>query len=208
MKKILFYIGISMFLFTILTSCSKQNKAINEYCDCVNKAVNDSLISSESLDSVKKNCFETIIKTKYELTNDDKFVSEFESKKMIKDLLETINNKISKNIKSILSKNKWQSNTEGNSIFWQRRVLTFDGKMFTQTIYRIFNIFTGSWNEYKKYTGTYTIEKDENGLIYITLIYDGSDEDDGIYQKETCKMVKDNKNGYYLDGKRAYFLIK
>ena len=197
MKTFKVLIAISL-LTGFLCSCSKKNKAVQEYCDCVSSSLNDSLIATAPIESVQKKCYDSIVQKKYDLTKDLEFVNGFDSVQNVKNIKKTITSKISKNIGDILIKYSWQTVPDifGN----ETRTYLFDGKMFTQILYKI-QFYGSGWVENQRWTGTYKVEVESNGSAYITISM-GDNESD-IY-----KLQKSQKDGYCLKGRRTLWQEK
>ena len=188
------FIILFVFVFgTFLSSCSKTNKAVDEYCNCASSILTDSLISVEFLDTIHKNCFDSIIIKKYELNKDNEFITGFDSIQSVKDLRKKINSKISENINNILIKYSFQ--TVPDIMINDARTYLFDGKMFTQILYKMQSLWSG-WEEVKRFTGTYKVEVENNGNAYVIISFTGNEND--IY-----KLSKSIKDGYYLKGRRT-----
>ncbi|HOZ14773.1 MAG TPA: hypothetical protein PK784_08300 [Tenuifilaceae bacterium] len=180
----------------LITSCSKQNKAVDEYCNCMDNNLSDSLNSTSLLSSAHTNCRDSIIK-EYDLINDNEFVTSFDSIPKVRNKLNENFLKIYQNVDRILQKYNWDYK-DVSSLNWRtyeyRRYL-FDGKMFKQEVYGM-NWGSTNWNLQNTYTGTYKIEKGENDNIYVVISMQDNEND--IY-----RFRKSKKDGYYLDGRRT-----
>lgn len=184
MKNLIFIVIIS----SLLISCSKKNQSVNEYCSCLNSALNDSLIAEVDVANIQKKCWDSIIVAKYQLNNDKQFISDFDSLGEIKSLNQDMISQISKNINETLKRYAWLCSDR----YLDR--LEFDGKMFT---HKTFYVITNPVIE----TGTYKTEVEKNGVSYITLT--NSENENTIF-----KLMKNDEGDYYLDGKRTYWPIK
>lgn len=194
MKRITNILIVAMAL--LITSCSQKNKAVEEYCSCMDNIVSDSLYSANLISLTHINCRDSIL-SKYDLINDKEFASSFDSLKLVKDKNNEIFTKTYQNVDRILQKYNWDYK-DLSSLNWKtyeyRRYL-FDGKMFKQELYGM-NWGSTNWVLQNTFTGTYKIEKAENENIYV--IVSMQDRENDIY-----KFKKSKKDGFYLDGRRT-----
>ena len=200
-----------LFFFTLLYSCnSKKNnndldfeneksyEAIESYCNCVNEKFNDSLTNFNYLDTIKSECYKSIIESKFHLSKDNDFVNKFDSTNSIIQLNEGISKKLEKNITKLLEDNTWGTEISMNSRFWEVRKIYFDGVIFTQECYRIYNVFDGSWELENSWRGKYSIETEKNGKTYVYVNYDEG-------EKATYVLGTNRKNQSYLEGPTRIF---
>lgn len=178
----------------LIASCSKQNKVVEEYCNCMDNNLSDSLNSINLLSSTHINCRDSILK-KYELINDNEFVASFDSIPKVKNKLDENYLNIYKNVDKILQKYNWDYK-DLSSLNWrtyQYVRFIFDGMMVTLKEY---GMQWGSmdWHLENTYTGTYKIEKGKNDKIYVIISINE-------FGNGTYKFGKSKKDGYYLDGK-------
>jgi hypothetical protein len=177
-------------------SCSNGNKAIKEYCECMSSVINDSLVSTGLLKERHTICYDSIV-AKYKLNEDKEFKNTFDSLKDVKDFRDKIYTKIIKNVDDILQRYNW-GYQDLSSLNWQTyeaRKYYFDGKMFKQEVYGM-QWGSTQWHLKKTWTGTYKIEKANNGKIYVTVSTEPGENDIYLLQKS-------KKDGYYLDGRRT-----
>lgn len=179
----------------VFSSCSKTNKAVTEYCDCMNSIMTDSLLLPEAINERNKICYDSILNL-YNLSGDKEFLSSFDSLNQVKSLRNRTDAKIYQNIDKILQAYNWNYK-DMSSLNWKTyeyRVFSFDGKMFKQVLYGM-EWGSTNWKVKNSWTGTYRIEK-ESDKIYVTLIDEENKND--IY-----RFRKSKADGLYLDGRRA-----
>ena len=168
------------------------SKAITEYCNCVEEKLNDSLTDLKLTDTYKKDCFKSIVDKKYHLAKEKELTKNFDSTKLIVQLNKSVAKKIEGNLSNLLVKNDWGTEVEMNSRYWEKRIVSFDGVIFTQELYRIYDVFEGSWQLKNSWSGKYTMVTEKNGETYVYAVYD-----DG--EKSTFKLGKNSKNKSYLE---------
>ncbi len=199
--KLLKHLFLGFSLFTLIFSCSKSDKAVSDYCNCMNKVISDSLISTDIVNEQHVICFDSIT-NKYKLNEDTEFKENFDSLNTIKDLKVNINYKISENIDNILQTYMWEFKdlSSLNYKTYELRRYYFDGKMFKQELYGM-NYGIRGWELFKTWTGIYKIEIEKNGSIYVNITFDDNSND-------IFKFRKSKKDGFYLDGKRTLWQEK
>lgn len=183
------------------TSCNNREKAGKEYVQCIIDGVTDTIIESGMIKNIETPCYNSIIIDKYKL-NDDETFSEKGLKciSSVNVLDSTLNVRLKKNIKNVLTNRKgWVGLSAVNSSYWERTVLNFEGKMFKGDIQRCSDVFTGNWIDIEEsFSGTYSLENESDGIIYLVLIFDKGGE------KETYIMKKNEKSKIILDGKITF----
>ncbi len=189
MKKVFF--GVVLSSLILLVSCSNEGKAVDEYCNCMNTILNDSLIDASNINELNKSCYDSIIINKYKMEEDAEFIAKFDSIQEVKDVVVKRKSTIIKNVDKILQSYSFEyEDILGN----EKRAYLFDGKMFTQILYQI-QYFGAGWSESKRWTGTYKTEVEPNGKAYVTISMNGEND---IYQ-----LRKSSKDGYNLKGRRT-----
>lgn len=193
MKNLLYLLIITLF---VNYSCSKSNKAIEDYCNCMHSIISDSLLSMDIVNKQHTICFDSIT-NKYKLNDDAEFQESFDSLIAIKDLKININSRISENIDNILQTYMWEF-IDVSSLNWRTYELRryyFDGKIFKQDLYGM-QYGSMDWHIEDSWTGIYKVDVENNGRIYIEISFDDNESD--IY-----RFQKSKKDGYYLDGRRT-----
>lgn len=192
MKKLFLPVVLSSLL--LFYSCSKKDKAVEEYCNCMNTIISDSLINDYGVDTLKKQCFDSIIINKFELGKDADFIEGFDSIEEVKQLVVNRNNQVSQNISRILENYYFQTTVDYGWKVYEYRRYEFDGKMFTQNLYQCGT--SHNWWLENTWTGTYKVENEPNGNVYVYITY--SSGKNYIY-----RLKKSSKDGYYLKGRRT-----
>ncbi len=191
MKKIFTFFGALLIASFILSSCSNpQKKAISNYCNCLKTVLNDTIINYETVNTLEKKCYDSLILQNKSLSENKEFIDGFYQNDDITKLQNKINQKIIDNVQNILKKFSFVANYNQN---YQIPKYTFDGKIAHYSLIQI--DLRGSYIKAND-TRKYIINTDKNGKTYVEITI--SDGKSVIY--EFGKTYENKKKDYYLSG--------
>jgi hypothetical protein len=194
MKKIniLLLSAIAIFLF----SCGNpQEKAISEYCNCLNSILSDSIYNYEIVNKTEKECYNSLILKNKSLSENKEFIDGFYKNEKINKLQEKITEKITENVQFFLTKFPFATNLDN---YYQIHKFIFDGKTVKYSVWQM--DLRGSY-ENGIDSRTYTVNAEKSGKTYIEM-----EKPDGksiIYE-----FGKNKDNDYYLDGPNKCFFAQ
>lgn len=207
-----YYITV-LFICIFASSCSNKNEAVEKYCNCLNSIASDSIISSDLIAEKDKICLDSIIQS-YELNDDNEFIENFDSIPKVIEARRKLDMRVIKNIGKILETHSFKNS---HTTFGESWTYEFDGKMFTIRLFELYDLYSFSYND-TKWTGTYNIEKENNGKFYLTLeledgntdIYEFNEVNKEDYKKLVKRKIIENDEYpvYFLDGNRTLYSQK
>ena len=197
MKKIFYILSFSI----LFISCSNNDKAISEFCNCVEHNLNNNTkvstyILPKQFSSINSHCYDSIINKKYKIKNEE-FNKILNENKDVKNILKKEMDLISTNINKILVNNKFSKVYDAWSFHEKERlsIFYFDGSMFKEDV-------SFPFGKTKIKTGLYEIIIDNNWNPFIKLKYDNG-------RKKTYAFKFDNeKKKFYLDGDVIHWQVE
>lgn len=202
MKSFFYYLSIALVLIAT-ASCSKTEKAIDGYCNCMNEIVSDSLLSSDLIDESHKHCLDSVTE-RYNLSDNKEFIAELNANEKVVTIRKTIDSTILVNIESYLETHYFRSEPKESFLesmkYWKYNL---DGNVYSVSIITIWG--DGDISERKnEYSGKYEITKEKNGKYYVTFIDNNQWADKEIY--EFTKVDKTSSYDYILSKIGGFFL--